>query len=189
MAPPYVAGAVRCDIRYQLTSGQHVQNVVFVAKSETATFFEMADRLRSDWVGNIMPFLTSNVVLREVQLTDFSGPDGETWVVTDDTPGGSSSAPMPPNVAIALSWRTGLTGRSNRGRTFLPGIGEDKVDGGGIIVASFVTALVSAGEGLLVALGLDDIPLVVASRKNGTGTAVTTCTVDNIVDTQRRRLR
>jgi len=105
------------------------------------------------------------------------------------TAGSSAAAPLPPQNAICLSWHTGRAGRSYRGRTYLPGIGEDKVDGGGIIVASFVTSLVGAAYDFLAAQNTDNIPLVVFSRTLASKELVNAVSVDNIIDTQRRRLR
>lgn len=189
VAPPYIVGAMRIDVRYTLSSGQAVQNVLHAVLPEDFDPSGAAGDIASIWQTEIMPFLTNNVLLAEVQVTDYSEAGGETGAVSAAVVGGSASAPLPPNCAIALSWRTGRSGRSFRGRTYLPGIGEDKVSGGGVIDSGFVAALNGAGTDLLVALSGAGYPLIVASRLLGTGEIISSCIVDNIVDTQRRRLR
>lgn len=189
MAPPYIAGAARVDIRYNLTSGQQVQNVLFIAKPEPFDALATAASIRAVWESTVMPFLTNNVILTEVQVTDYSAPGGATGAASSGVAGSSTSSALPPNCTIALSWRTGLAGRSYRGRTYLPGIGEDKVSSGGVIDSSFVTSLLGMGTALIAAMASEDAVMVVASRKLGSGQTITSCIVDPTVDTQRRRLR
>ena len=101
----------------------------------------------------------------------------------------------PPNVAFVVTYRTAAPGRSGRGRGYLPGPPADEVDDSGLVSATwradardrwdnciqaFLTELGGAG-----ATGYDHS---VVSLTTGGINVVTSYSVDNSVDTQRRRL-
>lgn len=187
--PTYVPGAIRVDLRYVLTTGQHVENVLHLAGFEETTSLEaVAIDVFDTWGTNIMGNLCSNTVLTEVQLTDIGAAGGATASYGTSLAGGSSASPLPPQNCMVLSWKTGRAGRSYRGRTYLPGIGEDKVDGGGTIVGTFSNGLRLAAQQVLEDLATAGYPLIVLSRTLSLGTAVTSVAVDSRIDTQRRRL-
>lgn len=110
------------------------------------------------------------------------------------TNGTTAFASLPSNVAAVISWRTGLAGRTRRGRTYYAGIPITSRTGD-TMSEGLQTALVSAGEALIGACNDGDYPLVVASyqfnkapRTTALLTPVTTVIVDRRLDTQRRRI-
>lgn len=61
------------------------------------------------------------------------------------TPGGSSSVPLPPQVAFLVRKASNLAGRKNKGRFYLPGcLTPASVDAGGTITGTVVTAMQTA---------------------------------------------
>lgn len=112
------------------------------------------------------------------------------------TAGSQASPALPASVSYAVSFRTGVAGRSFRGRAYYVGLSEIAVSGN-YVNAPNAQAIVNQWENLRsVVLAPNDFNLVVVSRRaNGaprvTGVATTVTSifaVDFRVDTQRRRL-
>lgn len=108
--------------------------------------------------------------------------------------GGASHPPATPNVAFLLRKRTGAGGRANRGRMYMPGVSEQDVDGVGKVVPSKLTEWANA----LQAWGIERNTLhfrpYVLHSPNKLGitpppTLITIIGCDDVVATQRRRLR
>lgn len=108
--------------------------------------------------------------------------------------GADVSTGLPNNVTVAIAKRTGLGGRSFRGRTFHIGLSDNQV-GNNEILPPTLTAL---GQVYTLLINVDlsgNPPLVVVSRRHGgnprlvgVATPVTSITIDKFTDSQRRRL-
>ena len=53
----------------------------------------------------------------------------------------TSTSPLPSSVAAVIQWKTGQTGRRNRGRTYMAGLSADALTSSGLIIAGFITAM------------------------------------------------
>lgn len=117
---------------------------------------------------------------------------GIATVRTLNTPGGQNTpGGLPLDVALVVSWRTSLAGRSFRGRTYLPPFHENQCvdDSGGFPRPAAATV---AGLAVNAAQLIDDLatalaPLVVYSRTLSDSTIITGGFIDGSWDTQRRR--
>lgn len=97
---------------------------------------------------------------------------------------------VPPNTAALVSLSSGLVGRSNRGRIYMPGVvGEAEVSATGTIEASALTSLQGVINYLGAALGDVSASLVILHSATSDPTLVTSAQVQSVVATQRRRLR
>lgn len=105
--------------------------------------------------------------------------------VSIDWKGGSSGAVLPA-VAGCVSLRTGLSGRSKRGRVYLPAIAESAVANGKFETSPY-DSLNTAWETLLVDLAVNNHELMVASYLHSTAEIVTTARMNRFCATQRRR--
>lgn len=115
--------------------------------------------------------------------------------------GGSSAAMLPQNCALLVDKLTSLPGRKGRGRMFIPNIlREGSVNDVGVLDSTFFGEVTNSCQGFLAALrdGTDSMdgqeaPMVLLH--NGTGSAgtlptlVTSFQPQNVISTQRRRLR
>lgn len=109
--------------------------------------------------------------------------------------GAVTGNPLPNNVTLAISLRTGYAGRAYRGRVFHVGLAESMVSINDV-VAPWNADIPAAYYNLIGIAAGDDFTWGVASyfldgqpRQFGIITPITNCVlVDNIVDTQRRRL-
>jgi len=111
--------------------------------------------------------------------------------------GAVTTPPLPANVTLAISHRTGLAGRSRRGRSYVVGLAEGDVVGD-FVTAARVTTINTAfnalrAAGTFVAAGWQFVVLSRFSEGELLDDAVvtpitTSFCVDGRVDTQRRRL-
>lgn len=107
--------------------------------------------------------------------------------------GSSPGLPLPPDVAVVASLRTGLPGRSKRGRLYLGGFVESSLAAGGRLNESLRDtigqALASFGQDMKMAppAGNDTLNWTVLSRTTTSTQKITLIRVGDIFDTQRRR--
>jgi len=108
--------------------------------------------------------------------------------------GGSSAAdPLPPDVAVVASLRTGLPGRSKRGRLYLGGFVSPALAPGGRLELNLRNtigqALATFGNDMKMAptAGNDRLNWTVLSRTTTSTQKITLVRVGDIFDTQRRR--
>jgi hypothetical protein len=116
--------------------------------------------------------------------------------------GDLNDAPLPNNVTLTVSFRTANRGRSFRGRNYVVGLGETQV-AGNTVAPSVITAFDGIYSQLLASpvaaiatwvvvsrfSGVDPVTKEPIPRVTGIATPITSVTVvDNVVDSQRRRL-
>lgn len=107
-----------------------------------------------------------------------------------NTPGVRSGSLCPPNTAVLVRKVTGLAGRINRGRMYLPPPVETVVGNDGLLNPSEVTNYQNGADQFLADLAASSIPMVILHTDPAiTPTAVQDLVVENKVATQRRRLR
>lgn len=107
-----------------------------------------------------------------------------------NVPGVQGGDAISPQVALLVSKTSGLAGRQNRGRMYIPGQSETNVDGAGVVLPTFRTTAQNAVDVLLGDLDTLETPMVILHVDPAdTPTPVTALTVRNKVATQRRRLR
>jgi hypothetical protein len=126
-------------------------------------------------------------------------------VAAGAAPAGSNTDPVPPSqVALLLKKNTGFSGKKNRGRTYFPWfVSSLNVNETGTVSAGEVTAIQTLANGFVADLNAASIPMCIANKTLSIPTPplrpfvtaillghdVTTYTVENLVATQRRRLR
>jgi hypothetical protein len=182
--------------------GVPIENVYHVRSNDSPTppgdLTAIAGLWAEAWVDLIVPYLNDSYTTKEIDVVDLSVEAG--GVATDTTAsgtvGGVSGDPEPGNVCFCVSLRTGLAGRSFRGRTYLSGQIASEVTLSrlsGARISQYVTGLQTLIDNMAAAF----FPLVVLSRRHngvvraeGIGTQILTAvSVDDLVDTQRRRLK
>lgn len=150
-----------------------------------------------DWWNTSYKLAMPNAIaLIQVQVRKYDPavPLGFDSNVSPPIPGSQAGAMLPGNVSSTISWRTGLAGRRFRGRVYVPGIRESDVDDSDLISSALVNLIASASASLLTSaltngvLGVFHAPKTVPSVFDNTITDVLTSVIENIVDSQRRRL-
>lgn len=147
------------------------------------------------WMDTLNSRLDSNVTMRQVEATiGQDGSDPLVEVAINTTVGGASASSVSPGQAVGIRKNTGLGGRRNSGRMFLPWfLPEGNVDEVGIInpttVGQIQTEATAFWTALVSSVALDG--MVILHRTGGSSvpppTLVTSLQVDNVVSSQRRR--
>lgn len=193
------ANVAMIEIRMGL-DGQRVENVVYALRSsgwDTSSLTAMGLAIIDWWSTQAAPLYTNSQVLTEVFLTDLSTATSTAVSVVPDTAteGSLGFEPLPNNCALAISFRTASRGRSARGRNYISGIPTDNVSGNRV-GGSYMDDWISAYMNLKSTIEGETAEHVVVSRRhnkvNRTSAVMFPITtylfVDNVIDSQRRRL-
>jgi hypothetical protein len=182
-----------------------VYNVTWgVQQHPTLTEQEMVN-LNFSWFAEAWaPVLDSQSALYAVTGYFGNTPPAEDdiWISENaPAPGTRGGASLPPNCAVLMQKRTGVGGRRNRGRCYLPHcVGETDVNEGGVIAAAVLATLQNRADVWLDRLNNGGVPgtptpaFLLHGVDPVTGdpfipTPVTSHPVSGTIATQRRRLR
>lgn len=134
--------------------------------------------------------VSAQTALRQVQARrlDPNLPLAHDDDVTPPIPGSQGGAPLPGNVTVTQSWRTGLAGRKYRGRAYVPGLTEPQVADDDRVVSATVVQLAAAALQLILDMVASSWSLAIFHKIDNTFTNVTSSIVENLVDSMRRRL-
>lgn len=180
-------------------NGQAVVNVYHTTSAvpvNTTNLTALANVFISWWTTQQRQNFSNQMSLLNVLVTDIRVEDGQQVQVplTINNAGTIATAPSPNNVAVVTSWRTGFSGRSFRGRTYLAGIANTEVSDN-VISGTLISNLLLDATGLISDLITAGHNLVVFSQYNngaprvtGVGTPINSVIIDSRIDTQRRRL-
>lgn len=195
-----VPNAVQAEVRYLLNL-QQVENTLSFFNSDGFSPVELddlAEAVYTWWHDSLAAVQSTDVKFSEVLVRslDFAQPYEGSFTPPSAATGSIATEAMPGNVTLSVSFRSGATGRSNRGRNYMVGIPRSQVEGaiadagyGDDVVAAY-TALLGEGalpagwQWVIVSRFLDKV-----QRDPGVTIAVNSVRlVDLIVDSQRRRL-
>ena len=200
---PFVAvpATVKASFFYTL-SGQPAMNRIHISVAPTlptaGDCATIAAALASWWLGNCQALVPATMLLRAVEAVSIAEANGPQATFSAGLPaaGTHNSPALPNNVSLAVSLRSGLTGRSARGRWFWAGLTEDQVTEN-LVGAGPAADIVAAIDNLLSTIaGLSAFPAIVSYVANGVprpGGPVKffisdALLVDDVVDSQRGRL-
>lgn len=183
-----------------LWAGQTVETVLHYKAPDPISIPDMntAGAFFVTWYNtSLKPLHHSTIQLTQVKMTDLSFDFAPVvnWGTGLPIVGTVGADGLPNNVALTLTKRTALRGRSYRGRIYHGGMAESQCAGNQIVGAT-VTSLLSAYAAILaLTVGAESWPMVVLSRRhNGAdlaaavATNVVSLSSDGFVDSQRRRL-
>ena len=153
------------------------------------------------WVtGHLIGQMAPNVTVTNINLRDLTTAGGAILDVpmTSGNVGTASGSPLSNAMALVASWRTGLAGRSFRGRTYVPGVTSVQLAAGSdnLVSTGTTTALVGVMNALVSQLATAGYELVITSFRNaGAPRTTAVSTVPNAIivnqklDNQRRRMK
>lgn len=195
---PFADGA-QLTVKY-LWDSQQVQNTLYAHQTPGPVTIEsivaLGNAVNTWLTDSFMPQLSRVVTYTSLIVKDLSVENSFELVVNGfGLAGGVDDLTDPNNVTIAASFRTAQSGRSFRGRNYIPGIPKAQIDGN-VVNGSFLSNMVVVYNGLQTAIADAGWEWVVASRTlvsgvSGFGVMTPINSVlftDNIVDSQRRRL-
>lgn len=190
-----------CEVRMTL-QGVPVENVLhFVSLSgfpwDISLIQQLAQDLLISWTDNILPQQCTALSLNSVLAKDLSSEFAPTFEAFPLVPVvGTLTGPALANQnAVVLTKRSGLTGRSARGRLYHCGFTEDQV-GGNFILDAYADAVNEGYQQLVQDMGDQDAQMVILSRRTGgvlrpDGIAFNMVSIglrNNRIDSQRRRM-
>lgn len=128
-----VANTVEVELR-MLLDLQKIENTLYFTH---ATTFNISDLevlsldVVSWWTTRVAPIVPIDLTLVEVVVTDLTSATSPQWTTAPvpPVPGVLTSAVLPNNVSLAVSFRTANRGRSFRGRNYIPCLHEGQVEG------------------------------------------------------------
>lgn len=103
--------------------------------------------------------------------------------------GGTTGVGAVPNTAMLVRKVTGLGGRSNRGRLYLPGVSTSVITDTGQIGSTALGDYQEVWDTWLTGLDGEGITPVILHSSSSDPTAITSMRVEPVLATQRRRLR
>ncbi len=176
---------------------ENVLHYEYTSEPNQATLESFGLALRTWWASNLKDDFPNTMFLNKIILKDIAVQNGIgiEYTAGMPLPGDATSPVLPSNVTVAVKLTTGLVGRSSRGRIYHVGLKEENVIGD-MIDSPFAVALQGFYEELLtVKIDPLDVGWVVLSRWTGllprlfaVGTKIIGVSVDQTVDSQRRRL-
>lgn len=179
------AGYSRATFEYDARSPMGSQLVWGIGLTQGPTE-TMLDALQDWWedsgkIRTSLSYTLSNIELRN---------DIEVLNRSVGTNGSLTDAPAPPGCAALVRLGSGLVGRKNRGRIYLPGmLLDDDIDSDGSILSGTVLSIQGVVDDLMAAIASASATPVVLHSDVGTPTLVTSAQVQSVSATQRRRLR
>lgn len=190
---------IQCDVVF-LLFGQRVENVFDVEVPggiDAAVIADTANEVGAWVLSDYLPLLSASLVFLNVEAKNLNIESGGVAVFNapPGSVGGIVSPAEPGNVSFCVSLRTAASGRSFRGRKYVPGIPANKRTEN-TIDSAWAADIVDAFNNLVSILNALDKFLVVVSRVAdgiertiGLATHVETASVvDLFIDSQRRRL-
>lgn len=187
------------ELRYTIDN-QFVENTLWFdsgAGLEAENLQVLAEGLATWYETNLIPLQVSALVLREIYVTAQDSAFGAAYTYTPigANQGALNIEPEPNNVSMCVSFRTASRGRAYRGRNYVLGLGANQLTGNRVdqtVADNYVLAYQQLNPTLVA----DGFTHIVASRSvNGAPRVVGVASpvtaylvVDNVVDSQRRRL-
>lgn len=179
------AGYARVNLEYAARSSMGSQIVTGLGVSDPPTE-GLLDAIEDWWNDSLKLRTLSNYTLLNIEARS----DVEVLERTIGAPGALVDAPAPPNTAALVKFGSGLVGRANRGRMYLPGVlTDDDVQSDGSIEVGAIASIQGVVNDLMGALVTAGTGPVILHSAVGTPTLVTSADVQPVAATQRRRLR
>lgn len=192
-------GAVRADMQFDY-GGQQVHNVIWCSRDSAWTEAEregLAAALSTWWSSSGKSEFTAGLALNQITVVnqDTDNAPSSVLVVSPAVPGTGGTGGLPGNVALCATLRTDLRGRSYRGRMYLGGQDASDQLTANTFTTTHVANLIAILNNLKDAISALGALWVVVSkfhnliaRSNGVKTPITAISIDNVADSQRRRL-
>lgn len=169
------------------------QNTFHIYRSagwSIATMTSAAAIFAAWWTNNYKSFVWSGVSLVQIQVRNYNPALPLAYDYTPAAPeaGLVNTPPDPASATLSTSWRTGLAGRKYRGRFYTVGMVEAHSQDNDTVTSAYVIAAGAAASALLANVVAGGLSLMIFHRIDNTFTQVVSTIVENLVDSQRRRL-
>jgi hypothetical protein len=173
--------------------GQAVLNVLHYKYTGASVTGASLDAFITAWrTAHLAQWLAvhgSNYVVSYITATDISTLTGNTatQLLTTGNAGTGGSVCAPLNVAFSVSWRTGVVGRRNRGRTYLGGLPTGHIAGDGVD-SGLLSSIATLAAGIMGQTFTGGYDFAVTSVADVLSKVVTSAILDLVLDSMRNRL-
>jgi hypothetical protein len=184
----YTKDSAHCQTRF---------NYILPAPPSQTDLDNIASGIGNLRVGYLVPRMPGDCYLTNVTVTDLTTATGAQSVFTfpPNTQGGLPGVACPSNVALAISNRTALRGRSYRGRNYVPG-GSSFTTTQSAVSGAYANAwLATLAVVDSIVTGVGGWPVIISRFTGGMPRPVAIITalvyrglVNYVTDSQRRRL-
>lgn len=192
MAPPFNVDVVRVTI-FGTRDTRQILNTFHVSNAGGWTLASMA-ALAADtqtWISTQYKTLVSSPItwyLISVRHYNPSVPLAYDLSISPPIAATQAGPAEAGNVTATLSLRTGLAGRRYRGRMYVAAISENHVSQTDLLTSAYVVLAGTVTQAFLTAMNTGGRFLTIFHKLSNTYTNVTGYAIENIVDSQRRRL-
>lgn len=174
----------------------HSIGIIDVDVITPRTNAELANLIKTNWSGTGAPYAASNMPtdyrLQNVTVSEMQVDGPISATSTGIVVGTGGQAPVPINCSLLVTKNTGVGGRRNKGRMYLPPFlpGESQVDPNGELDSGVAATIQGQIDVAVAADVVDDIGYQLYHQTGDqTPTAVTELSLANQIATQRRRMR
>lgn len=176
----------QCSMTHQCTGSLRPAIVTFGVLYTGSNFVADIGSLGNAWAPTVMGSMAD-----VWKYTNFEARNalGSVFIQPHSTPGGTAHTPTTPQVTFLVKKETGLGGRRNHGRMYIPGVSEQDVDAVGVVAATKVTELVNGFQAWVTNVVASHFTLQLLHNGAFVPTPVTSLTIQQLAATQRRRLR
>jgi len=180
--------------------GQQVNNTFYATHAagwDVTELISAAAAISDVWVASILPHLGSSYTFAGVHGRDLRSSVGVECDFTAGAGAGTASGTtLPNNVALAVARRSGLAGRSARGRVYIGGLTDASLTGTNEVNTGVANALRVGLDAIRDAIQDVDWTEVIVSRVHDgvplstavVYTVIEYIVVDLVLDSMRRRL-
>lgn len=148
----------------------------------------LANQFNDQVITGYSQIISANDVVNTIEVRQLTGSPLGAFDLAVDVQGSDAGDALPPQNAPLVSWRTGLVGRANRGRIYLPAPVEDTQTQGQLSTA-YKAAAQNVADSMIEVGDLVSTfwQLVIFHQTSLTGTPVVSAIIRNDIATQRRR--
>ncbi|AXH78722.1 MAG: hypothetical protein [Circular genetic element sp.] len=191
---PYVPRWIKVNLKFSHEGSTMLFGLNFIGPVGRPTEAQLIT-LCTSIVTNIWPgmqaYMSAGYQLIMVEATDRYDVGGAYGSYTPPTPqlGTAAGDSLPANVALCISWKTGLSGRTAHGRSYAFGFVDTHFTGSAAVsalivqLANLAQTLITYGGGIGIAVDYG-----VLSLKDDLLRPINGYAIDSIADSQRRRL-
>lgn len=192
MPLPTIADCFRVAIDYSESGSLHTATNVIHVLGPSMDEDDVFDLLNDSVTDSLWEPCGDGINVDQVVVTKLDGtPDGRVFgpsSLTGDWATSAASNDFAPQACALIKLATGATGRSGRGRIYLPWLADELVTRG-ILDGTTVTNTTAAWVTFTNALVTGGAALAVASYTNSTAAQVLNLACESLSATQRRRNR
>jgi len=165
-------------------------HVVKPTAMTAADLINIAGIFSSWWNASYRGYSSNAVALKQIQVRKYDPADPLAYDLDVSPPSAGSQVANPDTGATTqtASWRTGLAGRKYRGRFYAVGLPEVATNSDDSVISTETAQLSNAALSLIASVIAASFQLAVFHKSDNTFTQIATVIVENLIDSQRRRL-